>query len=323
MNFMSHHDKHRARTPRDTRGHREKSMRNGGWILAALLAIGCGNEHLNTTPTLTSGGGNAPSGAGGSTATGASDGAVVNVELRGQEQLVFANGARIHIERFVVNFGAVSLVHDLANPNGSDVAVPGGSLPVVGTEAESTLGNIVIGRDKFEGGAFEGLRLELSPPNVPATADPSASTLFVRGRFMMPSNPSSRKDDAKISPNPAPIVPANAQSEQGRSEQGLTSNYGITFTFQSRLSEGLLVGLGENLNLGDSVTLVFAARQWFSDDVVSYLSAEALARLRLGVTDNSLLIMGGSGVPVSDAAAEAVGAELENNIVRSIGFEVR
>ena len=69
MNFMSHHDKHRARTPRDTRGHREKSMRNGGWILAALLAIGCGNEHLNTTPTLTSGGGNAPSGAGGSTAT--------------------------------------------------------------------------------------------------------------------------------------------------------------------------------------------------------------------------------------------------------------
>src|SRR5258706_15468858 len=219
-------------------------------MLASMLAVGCGG--------VASQGGGEPgsTGPGSTLPVGTNTGAVVSVELRGNDALNFSDGSRIRIERFVVNFGGVSLLRDLADRQSSRVELEGRELPIIGGPGESVMDRFIIGKEKFEGGNFRGLRVELAPALLASddSTDPTPITIAVHGRYLMPADSNPKTDQAKISPNPAPIEPT-----PGHSAQGLSSTYSIKFTFESKRSQNVLVGLGDDLSAGRSAVGGFPA----------------------------------------------------------------
>jgi len=288
-----------------------------GMLLAPMLAAGCGaaTPSNNGTPS----GNNTPAGTLPGTAT--TSGAVVSVELRGNESLNFADGARIRIDRFVVNFGGVALLRDLADPQSSRVDLPGRELPIIGGPGESVMDRFIIGKEKFEGGNFRGLRVELAPALLAPTDAPGTVpvTLSMHGTFSMPVIAESPKaGHAKISPNPAPIEPA-----PGQSSQGISATYQINFSFESRRSQNVLVGLGENFAAGRSIVVVFPTQSWFNETIRDYFRGEATTRIRLGMSGEETLRLAGEGIRAESPLALEIGELLETNVLDSIGVELR
>jgi hypothetical protein len=284
-----------------------------GWLVAACgTAQGPGGD-----PTVPPGSDPAASSGGGSGSS--REGAVVQVELRGANELSYPNGSRITIERFVVNLGGVSLFRDLADPAGSRLDLAGLELPIIAGPGEPVIDRFVIGRDKLQGGGFRGIKLELSPPvsSAPGAKD-EGSTIFFRAIYVTPP-PDSKADYGQISPNPAPIEPTST----GQAAQPLASSFRLAFTFQSRKAEDLLVGLGEGLTAGRTLVVVFGASRWFSEEIRSFLGAEASTRIRLGISgDNGPALMGEGFVSANESQNEMAHI-LESNILDSIGVEIR
>jgi hypothetical protein len=284
-------------------------------MLASSLALACGGTG---GPGENPGAAGTPSGGTPTGAVGTHEGAIVRVELRGLDGLSFADGSRVALERFVVHLGGVSLLRDLSDPAASRLDLTGQRLPILPGPNEPIVDKYIIGREIFQNGGFKGIRLELAPStDGPATSpdDGTRSTLFVQGAFTLPLVLDEKSDGQKISPNPAPIEPTNAQA--------LTTVHRLPFRFQSLRVEDLLVGLGADLRSGGTVVVVFRANYWFSDDVRAFLAREALTRQRLGIPQETELALYGQGFIVEDEVQANIGRTIESNILDSIGFEVR
>jgi hypothetical protein len=288
-------------------------------LLFAALAVGCGNTAPPDDPGPSGGNPSGPGSlpTGGQTGTGQ---AAIHVELLGADSLTYADGSRISLERFVVNLGRVSLLRDLSDPGASPVELSGRQLPIIGPPGEPVSDRYIIGRESLLSGGFHGVRLNFSPPD-PGTPAPDDDTgggasLFVRGTYFFPTFLDPKGDGAKISPNPAPIEPV------GTSTQSLGSEYGMKFTFASRRVEDVLVGVGDGLAPGDTLTVVFRANEWFTNDVRAYLAAEASARHGLGPAPNGGVNLPGEGFSADDPMLVAVGRAMETAIVDSIGIEL-
>jgi hypothetical protein len=291
-------------------------MHIGGFVLAACFAFGCAGDGARV---LEPGGDTPPSNtANPGGAVGTHEAPIVRVELRGLDQLRFDDGSRIDIERFVVSFGEVSLLRDVADPAGARVDIQGRRLPVLPAPGESGIDRFIIGREGLDPTGFRGIRLELSPPSVPTSSadDGANSTIFIRGTYTSPDFTNRKADEAKISPNPAPIMP-------GASQQSLTSNVQVPFTFESRRSEGLLVALTQALSEGRSVVVVFPANRWFTDVVRAFFLRDATTRAALGIPADTLLRLTGEGIDAETEAQGVLGVTLEDNILESIGIEER
>jgi hypothetical protein len=297
-------------------------MRTSAWIgaLVALVASACGGS---TTPGQPGPGDDLPGGAaqdpGGASPIGTHEAAaVVRVSLRGLDDLGFADGTRIVIDRFVVSLGEVSLLRDLSDPAASNLDFSGTQLPILSPPGEPVVDRFIIGRENIQGG-FKGIRLELSPPTAPATSPNDGpavgSTLFVQGMFVLPSSLAIKSDGAKISPNPAPIEPQSAS-------QALSSSYPMRFSFQSRRVQDLLVGFHNDIASARTVTLVFRANRWFTEGVRSYLVREAATRRTIGIAASVAILLPGSGYAADDPDRAQAGLELESAIVSSLGIEV-
>jgi hypothetical protein len=295
-------------------------MQTQAWRIGFLIGIG---SLVTACGTAQGPGGDPPVPPGSdpavSPAGGMRSGAVVQMELRGANELSYANGSRIMIERFVVHLGGVSLFRDMSDPAGSRLDLAGLELPIVAGPDEPVVDRFVIDRDKLQGGSFHGIRLEFEPPVSPAPdARNEGSTLFLRAVYVAPP-PDSKGDWGQISPNPAPIEPTST----GKAAQALSGTFRMMFTFQSRKTEDLLVGLGESLTADRTLVVVFGANRWFSEEIRSFLSAEVSTRQRLGsLSDQGPALMGEGFVPANEAEA-AVAHLLESNILDSIGVEIR
>jgi hypothetical protein len=287
------------------------------WMALAAVALGCGGA-LDSAPDRGAEPPETPSGGG--TTVGTHEGAIVRVDLRGTESLNFADGSRVVLERFIVNLGGVSLLRDLSDPSAFRIDLDGKRLPILGAPGEPVTNKFIIGRDKLQGGAFRGIKLELSPPEIPPTSPDdgtSSSTLFVKAVYAMPTPLDQKGDGAKISPNPAPIEPT------GQAAQSMTSVIQLPFAFASRRAEDLLVGLGSELAAGRTVVVVFRANYWFSPEVRSFFANEAARRARLGIASGTDLHLYGQGFESSDPIVAEAGRTLETNILDSIGIEIQ
>ena len=290
------------------------------FMVATALAAGCAPESTRTLTPITPTAGDLPNPTASTPApsgtVGRTSQATVNVELRGLEQLHFADGASIRIERFIVRFAGVSLLRDVADPAASRIELGGN--PVIITPG----GTPAIGRDLNPGdGTFNGVRIQLGPSRPGASPNDEASnTLFVRGVYSAPDPVSDKADRGGISPNPAPIQPGS--NGMGSGQQRLSSAVTtIPFTFTSRRSEGLLVGLDALTNAHD-VVLVFPANRWFGNMFRNFFSREVVTRRRLGMSSDVIVPLVGEGLLSTDSATESVGEALENAILDSIGVEV-
>ena len=241
----------------------------------------------------------------------------ISVELRGLDELTFADGSWIEINEFIVNLGELSLYPSREDRNGRVDLLSERDASTFQGEFEGFRDRILIKADLLQNSDFEEAVIQLIPAaEGNATENYEGTSIYLKGTYYIPANNSPQNPRA-ISPDPAPARPQAYLSTRSLSN-GNPSVTVLPFIFRSFAVENIQVSLEEGEDGGIRLVLVFHVNHWFTEQTLAIMKDQARDRARGNTTPLEIRANGGG-----DPGTQELGGLLQQNILDNVSIELK